>query len=424
MLGTAQGAEPHILMHTRPECITYPYEQPKLTPSGGTVVSKPKNVYCLYEDEPANASNNPIRNKLRELLLEKVIKSAFFSYYVLDDGINGYLVSAICSAAFHPQATITLMYSNTGEVAVYSRNTIRKIRECLTRNAPSAQIRELPVSRADGVQSMHNKLLMLQYSDGDNALSFSSGHFRFGTTINFDTWSFLRLAPSDELLRKHQCLHDSINKPRFTLDLVRSDYLSCASRLISTSASVEYFQMPFEKESVLRTLRSLFDRADKIDVEMSLVDPGGLGATLLLNAANRGARVRLLLDDDYLWASRGSCPNCYPKKRDLGHWFSLAMNHKNVELRFLQTANQHCLGNFLHSKNVIFSMPEGKTVLTGSMNFTWSALNSNMENVYFVQQTAAITFVDVFDERWSLAQNINEMPLEQNPKPIANGVCN
>ena len=101
-------------------------------------------------------------------------------------------------------------------------------------------------------------------------------------------------------------------------------------------------------------------------------------ADAVLAAVRRGVRVRLITDDDQM-ASRGSDVARLAKG-------GVAVRHDNSPA-------------LLHHK---FGIVDGRTVLTGSFNWTRAAVLENRENILITAEPAALSsYTREFDKLWA-----------------------
>ncbi len=117
------------------------------------------------------------------------------------------------------------------------------------------------------------------------------------------------------------------------------------------------------------------DAGESLDIEVYLFTSYDV-RDALIRAHERGVRVRILLEPD-------------------------PMNNANDEMYF-RLVNEgisvkYYSGERMHSK---FIIKDGKEVLVGSHNFSYSALNKNREASVIISGNAVQEFIDVFEEDW------------------------
>lgn len=117
------------------------------------------------------------------------------------------------------------------------------------------------------------------------------------------------------------------------------------------------------------------DADETLDIEVYLFTSYD-ARDALIRAHERGVKVRLLLEGE-------------------------PMNNANDEMYLALVAEgisvKYYGGERMHSK---FIIRDGKEVLVGSHNFSYSALNKNREASVIISGNAVQEFIDVFEEDW------------------------
>jgi phosphatidylserine/phosphatidylglycerophosphate/cardiolipin synthase-like enzyme len=114
---------------------------------------------------------------------------------------------------------------------------------------------------------------------------------------------------------------------------------------------------------------------ESLDIEMYLFTSDDV-YDAVVGAHERGVRIRILLEAE-------------------------PMNNANDEMYRKLTAEgisvKYYSGTRMHSK---FIIRDGKEVLVGSHNFSYSALNKNREASVIISGSAVKEFIDIFEEDW------------------------
>ena len=412
---------------TTPICADYPYSGGITSKSGDLLHSKPQHVYCLPRDEISSDVANGPRSEIKHLLSEKPISAATFALWVIDDGSDRSFSSAVCSASYATNSQLRFIYDARAPTSVSSEKTIDRIEACLKAKGQGPTIRRHPLGRTNGIGSMHNKNMIVDYTDGSTRMALSTGHYLFGTTIHFDSWVFISGASKNEFFRRHRCALDTIANHQFSLGPSYKEYFDClrlqrlTSYDIASAPEYIFLQLPYQRKEFDEHFGTLLAEADEIDIAMSLFTARKFH-TLILEAARRGVRVRLILDDDHYWASQGPdwCPTCYIDHSRVSNWTRELLDTPNVQVRFLETANQQCGGgNFLHKKDAIFKRKGApKAVLTGSLNFTPGGIGINLESVYFVRNSEILqAFSLELDRLFQMGTPTEQLPSGRDPRP-------
>ncbi len=114
---------------------------------------------------------------------------------------------------------------------------------------------------------------------------------------------------------------------------------------------------------------------ESLDIEIYLFTSYDVFGAVV-RAHERGVKVRVLLEPDPM---NNANDNMYWKLADEG-----------ISVKFYS-------GELMHSK---FTIRDGKDVLVGSHNFSYSALNKNREASVIISGSAVQEFIDVFEEDW------------------------
>ncbi|HAR95734.1 MAG TPA: phospholipase D family protein [Deltaproteobacteria bacterium] len=135
----------------------------------------------------------------------------------------------------------------------------------------------------------------------------------------------------------------------------------------------------------------------KIDLAAYAFSSKYLG-NALATAQKRGIKIRVILDRD-------NADQTY----NIDEWLAA----QGIEVRFIQVEN-----GCMHHKFVII---DGKTLMTGSYNFTNDSEYRNYEAALFTGSSILIkAFATEFERLWLLssAQSLPALPSAKNPSPL------
>lgn len=117
------------------------------------------------------------------------------------------------------------------------------------------------------------------------------------------------------------------------------------------------------------------DAEESLDIEVYLFTSYDV-YNAVVRAQERGVKIRILLEPDPMNNANDAM---YLKLADEG-----------ISVKFYS-------GELMHSK---FIIRDGKEVLVGSHNFSYSALNKNREASVIISGSAVQEFIDIFEEDW------------------------
>ena len=196
--------------------------------------------------------------------------------------------------------------------------------------------------------------------------------------------------------------------PVFSLDAVDLTF-SRASELYQqcdilrrSSVDIQPFLLPFDRDAFIAEWRSLALAASQVEVIVQHAN-SAIIRDALLESLRRGNRVRIIMDDDIVWAKRARPTDAeteyYNTAEEYDHWLE-PLIQAGAEVRFLPTNHHIWPHNFLHIKLANFVMPNGSRVsLFGASNMTRAALYRNLENAY---STALGPITEKFSEAFSM----------------------
>ncbi|MGR9258411.1 phospholipase D-like domain-containing protein [Rhizobium leguminosarum] len=412
-------------MFTEPTCALHRYSVVLPTIAGGTASSKPKNVYCLGTDVASN-QNNAIIEKF-STLFSKPIDSIDMAFFALVDGPDDFLAKLLCGANFSENAKISLMYSNTQDGSAPAGIAFqKKVSDCTALANPSVSVSGKAAGFNTSFGAMHLKLMIVHYADGSFSMAFGSGNPGLGLRIHFDNWTFYSTLAADKLVAENECIFEAAKTNSFTNFHETGDALrNCRKAIPAGTSNIRVDLLPFDQRDLRQKIHDAFLSSKTLDMAMSLIGDTETRDEVAAIAHRSGTKVRLLLDDDAYWSGEGNCAGCFISSEEVANWVT-PLEDAGVEIKYLETANQHCAGNFLHDKFFIATNDTGATLFTGALNTTHAAFTSNVENEYISSDPAYNSaFEAEFNHMWSdLATSRGDMTVEFNPVPVDAITCN
>lgn len=332
------------------------------------------------------------------------------TYFGID---NLQFVDAICS--------LLKTKPDSVDVAIQSdqpRDGVQRIAKC----APSGTVfNEYYLGRDAYFSSFHLKILLLNDRLGRSILMTGSGN----PTINSEAYHDYELifsgSTQSDLIKWHSCVAKAVQfKPeKFSFQVVRDRYEMCIDLSGQTRELTPFF-LPFDREKFLDQWRALSEEAYEIDVITQHANRSSISHSLLA-ALGRGTKVRIIMDDDIIWAERNRPTSAdteyFNSSSEYESWLAPLLK-AGANVQFVTTNHHFQPRNFVHSKFVIFHLRSGiRVTIFGGANLTRAALYRNLENVY-IGSAAQLSdrFTETFERYWNYI-SVPETALPLNDWP-------
>lgn len=375
---------------------------------GSNGLAYPVGSYCTADDIALLGVHNYTR------FIKSITNNGFvdikLTYFGMD---NPQFIEALCSLI--GSATVSV------DVAI-QRNQPRDGVQKLVKCAPSkTSVKQYYFGLDRDFSSFHLKIMLLKDSQGRSILMTGSGN----PTINSESYHDYELifsgSTESDLMKWHSCVARSVQvtQRQFSFQKVRDNYAGCID-FIGKTRELMPFLLPFDRDRFLEQWRILSEAAQEIDVVTQHANRSAISDNLLAALA-RGAKVRIIMDDDIIWAKRNRPTSAdteyFNDSREYESWLD-PLRKAGASVQFVTTNHHFQPRNFLHSKYVIFHLKSGQSVVIfGGANLTRAALYRNLENVY-ISSAAQLNrrFIDNFEMYWSYV-SIPEPDLPTNDWP-------
>lgn len=257
----------------------------------------------------------------------------------------------------------------------------------------------------------HNKFLLVDSGNPDSvSLNFSSGNLSSsGLSLHFDHWGVLRVRRSSNIYRYHQCVVSALDAARpqgsqvDDPDRYLGELQDCVSRQdvrTSVESSIKSERVaalfaPNAKNEVYRALKSNIARVGAGGAIYGAIQHFlhyGI-AQDLCDAADRGAEITLLMDNDVM-----SGESEVPGVRD---FFESALRPclrtpaaggGGFTIRYMET--NAAIMQMMHNKFIVLKNLDGTgrdRTFSGAGHFTSSAMRRNYENFYITESPEMVT---------------------------------
>ena len=297
--------------------------------------------------------------------------------------------STLLCSAMSPAATHVRLFVGGGD------SSLGPLSNCELSSAYK-NIRSVPL--LEGLASFHPKFLAAA-AGTDSWTYVSSGNptTRSATVIDYNV--LFEGAATSQLYLWHRCVVQIFDHfIAFPQDepLERLYQLCSLPSYSVRDASIVPYLMPFDRDSYLSELAFWSGRSDSIDISSQ-----GYNSDTILHiiqlAANNGASIRYLRDDDILLSADPGTLQISNSYDEHILW-DRQLCGPNVSRGYLITKPG---SGFLHAKFFIFRGSFGTRVLFGSGNLTYSAITDNVENNYFTSDEGlSLGFTQFFDSLW------------------------
>ena len=398
------------LMHTKPECA-----QPGKT-----------STWCTAEDTDKATKDSGMVARINSILekfaIAKAKAGASPKVHIAYFSFSNKLVHEKLCEVGKLGIPMTIVLDNG------SKGQADKVAAC----QKDPQKPNVKVSYLGGVRQPwrlhHNKFLVVDPGDGtDFSINFSSGNLStYGTSLHLDHWVVATAPANSNLTRSHLCVIKGLDEAVKTADetgmYATGEADSKFDRQV-VNAYIDTRGACFTKTGVIPTMES--DKALEAEGIAPSYSPNKKNEVLkvfirelervtarqnageemyiyiaiqhflhrdvkaaLVNAANAGVDVRLVMDDD---VARGES-----EVPGVSKFYREELRGKGMEIRFAQTnagARQ-----MMHNKLAILS---GERTFSGAGHYTTAAMKNNWENFYLVQNRKLVReYTTYFKELW------------------------
>lgn len=407
-------ASEDFIHFTSPNCKNKPFVESIYQNDGIKRSFSKGNMFCTKEDfKDLNSSETSVFmfSELKKILSDKTIETIELSYYYFNEFA---IAEMFCDLFEANNFKLTIYTQNSEDPYKFPSNVQNHLDKC------GIKPKIIPVGcdvfsdaecELKGINTNHIKLLRINRARTVTHL-FGSGNINQSLYSNLDHWESKTVAKGSYFDVKHQCLFNALselNKSPSYKGKVTNFYLECIKNAPQAS-SYEVFVMPFEynefKERVSDILNesiNLQENRDnpKVDVSFQSLKDREIRDGIL-EAINRGADVRVLLDDYWYYHSIG-ITSIFTNNSDYENYVKPIIESHGVKVRFCETNHNAKYGDFrnvLHHRTIIYQGLKD-AVITGASHFKYGSLKHNLENQYIIDSPSSIEkYLDEFEKTW------------------------
>ncbi len=236
-----------------------------------------------------------------------------------------------------------------------------------------------------------------------------------GTSLHFENWLMFDDQIGSHLAQSQFCLFFGLQnatgkKPRISF---AKNYKSCVQKIKATpQMGLQFFAVPHVNKipKPYPALRSLLESAhSEVLVAIHRLTTGKMTLPLLV-AANNGAQVKIIYDDDTLWAGKYGGPKIVRASHPDVKQHRALRASENVETLYMETNNN--IGQLHHNKFIVI---DNHTLFQGAGNFTATALNAGVKGNY--EQFYIITVPEIVNAYRQAWRRLSEFALTYKEHP-------
>jgi hypothetical protein len=303
----------------------FAYALPQFVGGGSTPVAVPlrdgttrsatkPGVYCFQSDSEASVERpDSVYSRIKDMLSsttdQDTIKISTFSFS--ERRINKLLCDALTRGT-----KVQIVYGSPSPVV-----------EGLSTGSCAAALKaEVYYGGASGGESarlQHSKYILVERPSASQAsLTFQSANITSGVSLHHENWTFVELPLRDELIVRHQCHFGALfsshfNKYDVGIAGFRASIKQCMETntpsMLAPALAIQPYFVPSQTDDKLDGKRAIDDlvaeivKADAIDVISHHLTYKPL-LEALTAALQRGASVRVILDNELFWVGNSALP--------------------------------------------------------------------------------------------------------------------
>ncbi len=404
------------------------------------IYSNHKSTFCRQVDAGKNAEISGLEKRVVEIIGKAVdveksfIAIAYFSFS------NPVVFEALCEKG---KSGIKIKGYFDTSYAKENQMPQKLKKDCQGPSGQNVSVAFLGTPKGKSSWRIHHhKFLYVDNGSSDIWLNYSSGNLSsYGLSNHLDHWLMMSAAKETRLVKTYDCMIRSMNVATAELNQESDDPKKYQAELqtcfqekgLAGNLAADDIFVRVENELAQEEIASLLSPSRqsiayqvlKKQIDSVANDGEILGGTQhflhrglaadLRNAAARGVRVVLLMDDDVFLGTSG-----VPQARK---FFFNELVDKGMEIRLMDTNNMDEGGfeppqmmhhKFLIMKGVQTAQGRKDRVFSGAGQFTNAAMKTNYENFGLLENTSIVKkYEDLF--QWL---NVRSMRMDD---PILNG---
>lgn len=398
----------------QPTTLTLIPSNPKCGPYSWGQNVRDVQTYCA--DKDANGEEvHPVRDPLametgKQAAVEMTLGMWAFSHA----GWRNQLCDLIATTTKSVEIGLDLGHDQEVRESEEAQKVIACARAAAT---PTARLDYL--GQAGDFNEFHPKFLGLKLQDGTARTVISTGNFTRGSQFNIDLSMLIAEGADHPIYDWHACVLPAFMDEHAKLvsdyRAVGKKFDKCREMLSLPSAGVTPFLLPFDRSELQTRIAMLAGGSNRISISAQGADSLPL-RDLFLAAVRDGVRLRMLRDDDLIYAQRSRDLMNNPYEREV---WARPLVDAGAEARYLLT-NHHdsklpgkaVRGNFLHLKLLIFErIGKPTVVMLGSANLTAAAFSFNVENVYLIDNPVVVaSILSFYEALWGSSLSQAQVP--------------
>lgn len=376
-------------LFTNPVCATYNYDRPMITENGGTVTSKPKNVYCKGSDESASVARSTApQYRLKEWISSPETKELYLAYLSFS---SKNIAKSLCDAV--ARGVKITMVLDTGEDHLPNKDA-EALKSCGRAGLVEVNYR----GSEGGLGYAHNKIMIVNPGQKVVKIVFSSGNMSSGTSTNHENWNFVTTSGDSYFAGAHKCVVESMISGGNSTANFKAALNGCREKIkAQPETDIKVFFSPVDGKQALQQVQSAGNSARDISA-MSHRFSGDMARTFQ-SLLGKNKPIRFILDDDIYWARKLGVDTGRNTTVEAAKIYNDLIS-KGMNTRFLQT-NQ-TIFQLQHNKFIVYNFGSSGAVFNGAGNFTSAAFNKNFENFYYIEIPAV---VDAYKKQYDMYFN-------------------
>ncbi len=404
------------VLFTNPVCADYSYDQEVHSIGGDLLTQKPKNVWCSRSDAAASGDRDEApQKKLLSWIDDPETKEIFFTYLSFS---NRVVKNALCRAIEERSVRVSFVLDSGTDLA-----TANSLLECAPGDGVEAHRPKMYLrGGVGGLGFAHNKTFMINPTEGQFRLAFSSGNMTSGIVLHHENWHFITPERDTHFTQAHLCMKKGVIEHGSTATQYKRFIKGCRETIeYPEESDIKVFFVPGEGDRATKFMTDAIKAAAQIRLAAHRFSYNKMLAALK-TAMNSDSPpdLDIVVDDDMWWVGQGDATgdNIISEYYNVDNLIELG-----AEARWMETNHtEHLLH---HNKYLVFNMPAGSrkasAVFSGAGNLTGAGFNTNFENFYYVEIPAVVDAYNVqYDHVWDeLATATNDLPAE-NVLPVAN----
>lgn len=376
-------------LFTNPVCATYNYDRPMITENGGTVTSKPKNVYCKGSDESASVARSTApQYRLKEWISSPETKELYLAYLSFS---SKNIAKSLCDAV--SRGVKITMVLDTGEDHLPNKDA-EALKSCGRAGLVEVNYR----GSEGGLGYAHNKIMIVNPGQKVVKIVFSSGNMSSGTSTNHENWNFVTTSGDSYFAGAHKCVVESMISGGNSTANFKAALNGCRAKIkAQPETDIKVFFSPVDGSQALQQVQTAGNSARDISA-MSHRFSGDMARTFQ-SLLGKNKPIRFILDDDIYWARKLGVDTGRNTTFEAAKIYNDLIS-KGMNTRFLQT-NQ-TIFQLQHNKFIVYNFGGAGAVFNGAGNFTSAAFNKNFENFYYIEIPAV---VDAYKKQYDMYFN-------------------